>query len=243
MLFRGPSKAEVEKKKAENAYLYDKWMSLLGQLKEQDIIKINTISLLSVGTHVFDTMITKYMEKHRKYHNQSHIKLMLKLHNRLVSQKHVELDNRLAVEMAVFFHDVIYNTDHSYPRNVIESTYHCEAVLRSLKANPEFISAVKSLIRFTDYYRRTPIPAKYKKDAEYLHDLDFAYFGAAYDAFLTCTKKIKKEFDLLTRFKFARKRREFLLRMLSKPIFKTKVFRLEFESSARDNIKAYLGIL
>lgn len=242
MLFRGQNKKEVERIKAENAYLYDKWMSLLGQLKEQDIIKINSISLLSIGTHAFDTMISKYREKHRKYHNQSHIKVMLKLHNRLTAQKYIELNNRLAVEMAIFFHDVVYNTDHSYPRNVIQSNHHCESVLKSLKADAEFISRVRNLIRSTDYSKDTSITIR-KGDAQYLHDLDFAYFGAAYDAFLICTKKIKQEFGLLTRIKFARKRREFLLRTLSKPIFKTEVFCSMFESQARDNIRAYLGRL
>lgn len=195
---------------------------------------------------IFNTIQNSYMDKRRKYHNPNHIVYMLNL---LYSseEKGYDFFDKEALTIAVFFHDIVYNTNKHYYKNEEESAKLCRRLLSNTKRR----HGLETLFidRVCRYIESTKIGAIHSfmtgaeaKDVDILHDLDYAYLGGDYDDFLENSRKIAKEFSILKRPLFWWKRHTFLKSLLKdEPIYRTNLFIDAREVEARVNIFSFLN--
>lgn len=200
-------------------------------------------NLLSVGVtgegkDFWKRLIIPYLDNSRHYHDLNHIRSMLEEFGQI---KHL-LNDPLAVEMAIWFHDFIYDTsppDVCVASNEDRSAYHAERVIRDLGLSDSFADKVKDLILAT---KHNFIPLD--NDAQYLVDLDLLVLGKSESEFDLYENGIRKEYSFIADDVFAKKRAEILRGFLGRDfIFLTEYFREKYEAPARKNLKRSISRL
>lgn len=184
---------------------------------------------ISKSDSVYLELIDYYNEPHRFYHTAGHIQMCL---NQLDLAIH-EIKDRDAVEMAIWFHDVIYEIDGS--ENELKSA----AYFRNLSdqvMTPEFRQKVYDMILTTIHHKNAP-----KGDACYVVDVDLSSLGMPWDSFKKDSEAIRKEKVNLSDQEFLECQHPFLQALLDRPrIFFTEFYGNLYESRARANIQRQL---
>ncbi len=144
----------------ETAYLKERWF-LLGD----DLSHIN----------VFNFIVKKYSEKHRRYHTLRHVKSSLEEFDRVKGR----IENPRAMEYAIWFHDIEYNIFSG--KNELISAETAERILSGLGVDEKLISAVYSLILATKHPA-----APQSGDERYIADisLEQVYYGCEHYHFM-----------------------------------------------------------
>jgi len=180
----------------------------------------------------FKSLVKAYSEKHRAYHNLNHLEQCLKEFDKVKSY----LDLPDLVEIAIWYHDAIYNTRSD--RNEEESALLAERDLNDFGIIKESIKTVHDLILSTKHNDEP----KYS-DTKYLIDIDLSILGSAPNIFQEYENNIRKEYKWVPIFLFRKKRVEVLKSFLRrKHIFYTKLFREKYEYQARININSVLSV-
>jgi predicted metal-dependent HD superfamily phosphohydrolase len=168
-----------------------------------------------------------YAESTRHYHSLQHLGECLDL---------FELVRDLAtypaeVEMALWFHDAIYNTaNHD---NEAQSAQWARAELSKAGVLSEKIDRIQSLIMVTCH---TALPMTI--DECLLVDIDLAILGSSTERFAEYEQQIRTEYNFVPEPIFNQKRQEILQGFLDRStIYSTKYFQDKLEFRARDNIK------
>jgi predicted metal-dependent HD superfamily phosphohydrolase len=182
---------------------------------------------------VFDELVARYSEPHRKYHTLQHLAECL---------AHVEAVGHLAeqpgeVEIALWFHDGIYDTQgHDNER---QSADWARAVLEGHGAPPATVQRVDELVMATCHSALPVSP-----DAKLLVDVDLSILGALPPRFAEYEEQIRQEYAFVPEELFRRKRGEILGAFLARPaIYSTPYFQAALEARARDNLRlAIAGI-
>lgn len=181
------------------------------------------------GAAVYRDLKRRYSEGHRRYHTPAHIAHCLKQFD-LVRDK---MDHPDAVEMSIWFHDVIYNAEAT--DNEKKSADYFVDVCGD-DVDPEFKSKVYGLIMVTMH---THLPKTL--DEKYLVDIDLSSFGLPWDRFLRDSEAVREEFRHLGDEEFYPAQKQFLQSLVARKHFCfTKVFRDRHEKTARENIARYL---
>jgi predicted metal-dependent HD superfamily phosphohydrolase len=178
---------------------------------------------------VCERLHAAYSEPWRAYHNLMHVEDCLEVLDRDVE---FDLDARLAgidIEMAIFFHDAVYDVKAS--DNEERSAQLACSSLASLGASPEFAARVAELIRATDHRQ----PAR--DESEKLNcDIDLSILGRDETQYKAYTDAIFREYNV-DRQVFAKGRSAFLESMLARQtIFRTDALRARYEQQARKNM-------
>lgn len=177
---------------------------------------------------VFTDLVKSYTEPHRHYHDLSHVKHCL---NEFEDVKELS-QNPEAVEMAIWFHDAIYNPKKD--DNEKESAKLAEKELRELGLSQGFRQKTKELILDTDHSRKPDT-----ENGELIVDIDLSILGQENDKFTDYQKGIRKEYDWVSEKQFEEKRSEILKGFLGRDhIFQTNFFRDKYEKKARANLKS-----
>ena len=165
---------------------------------------------------ILDLLKARYAEPHRRYHTLEHIEHCL-----------AEFDPRQArepeaVELAIWFHDAVYDTRRS------DNEERSAAWL--LELMPEAKRAAE-LILVTKHHRAsTP-------DEALLVDVDLAILGQPKERFDRYEQQIREEYAWVPGLIFRKKRREILRGFLERPfIYGTEAFRAKYEEAARANL-------
>ena len=181
---------------------------------------------------VLDSVLAKYAEPHRAYHNLSHV---LDCLDHAASVR-AQLEHAHCVELALWFHDVIYK-----PRagdNEERSTAFAVEALTEL-ATPEVLRHVEELVLATRHPSR---PAE--SDARYLVDIDLAILGAAPAAFDVYEAAIRREYRWVPAPLYRRKRKQVLQSFLELDrIYLTDDFGRRLEEQARVNLRRSISKL
>ena len=176
-------------------------------------------------------VIGNYLENHRHYHNLNHIRDMLANFEQV---KHL-LKDPLAVETAIWLHDVIYDTSPTDPHiasNEDRSDYHMVVMMKEIGMGDDFISRVSSHISATKHNSVTR-----DHDSQYLVDLDLLVLGKNESDFDQYEEGIRREYSFVPDQVFAEKRAEILQGFLNRDcIFATEFFRGRYEEQARKNL-------
>lgn len=182
---------------------------------------------------LFSELMACYNEGHRHYHTVQHLEECFEV---LGHALHLAT-HPSEVEIALWFHDAIYDTHKS--DNELRSAEWARDSASSFGVHPEISKRIYDFIMFT---RHTVEPIGI--DAQVLIDVDLAILGAQPDRFQEYERQIRKEYEWVPEPLFRLKRAEVLQNFLSRPhIYSTEPFRHHFESQARRNIENAKTIL
>ncbi len=183
--------------------------------------------------------ITKaYGESQRAYHTAQHIGECLTLldwavgHSSLTSQQH------LALEMALWYHDVVYQ-----PQAHNNESRSAEQATAFLQAHAVVSTqSVEALIMAT-CHRENFASGETIETAQWMVDIDLAILGASPQRFWQYHHQIRREYAWLSDIVYKTKREEILAQFLARPIiYRTDLFREQFEAQARENLSAAVCI-
>ena len=175
---------------------------------------------------VFDELEARYREPHRRYHTPAHLVHCLSCFD-LAADRMEEPD---AVEMALWFHDVIYDV----PGKDNERRSAEWFATRAGGRGPErFRSKVYRLIMVTQH-REAPETL----DESFIVDIDLSSFGLPWDEFLRDTLAVREEFPMVPDAAYYPRQRMFIESLTARPRFCfTDFFRERHEARARRNIE------
>jgi predicted metal-dependent HD superfamily phosphohydrolase len=184
------------------------------------------------GETLMNTLIAAYNEPQRKYHTEQHLRECLTLFN-----EHIKLAQEPAeIEMALWFHDAIYDVKATGSKNEDQSADWAEDELRKAGVAPERISRIKDHILAT---KHSALPKGV--DQQLLVDIDLAILGAQPERFAEYEQQVRQEYRHVPGLIFNWKRKQILKEFLARsPIYVTPELRERFEEQARINLARVL---
>ncbi|MBI1286250.1 MAG: hypothetical protein GC178_01615 [Flavobacteriales bacterium] len=184
----------------------------------------------------FDKIVGDLTAPDRHYHNLSHVEHLL-----LLIEKHeAEISNQEALQLAAFFHDLIYIAGSS--SNERHSADQAILAMAELGIPKETRASVVRMILATKLHK---VEAKDESpDLLLFLDMDLAVLGSAGSQYDAYCKAVELEFQSCPKFMYKRGRERFLKATLSQPfIYRTATFRTELEVAARTNLSRELATI
>jgi predicted metal-dependent HD superfamily phosphohydrolase len=176
------------------------------------------------------SLIEKYTEPHRKYHNLEHIDQMFTLASDLTLQLNK------SQTLAILYHDSIYD-----PTSSINEENSCEFMYRDSPEEDRMdLDIAEYIILKTKTHKKTQL-----RSADLVLDLDMSCLGFERTEYLDkYSKLVIQEYCQFFQFsKVLEGRKKFLEGLLKSEIFITDLFKTKFEKIARENLRAELEIL
>lgn len=181
---------------------------------------------------VWNALEQHYNEDHRHYHNFRHIAHCLEQHDLAAG----EMQDPDAVEMAIWFHDVIYKAQAR------DNESRSADLFRNIGLNGfscAFVDRVRDLILATIHDHP---PAHH--DQKFMVDIDLSSFGLPWHEYLRNSNSIRRENYGIPEDLYYPAMLKFLKALLSRPrIFLTDFFHSRYEHTARGNIERYLCLV
>lgn len=181
------------------------------------------------GSKVFDALVRRYGEVHRHYHTLDHVLACLSV----LDQQAPFAVERDAIEMALWFHDAIYepfakdNEDRS-----AELLKQCS---RTIGMSHSVTDRAAHLILQT---RHSAPPDPSDLAAGYTIDIDLSILGEDPETFDQYEAAVRREYEAVPDADFWRARSGILQGFLDRPaIFTTPVFQTRYEEQARRNLR------
>jgi predicted metal-dependent HD superfamily phosphohydrolase len=182
---------------------------------------------------VFDDLIARYAEPHRRYHVIGHIAHMLKGFESLEGLA----KNPEAIEFAIWFHDAVYDTQAK--DNEAKSAELAVEAAQKLGLPDKFANEVRRLILATEH---KDLPQD--TDAKIVVDLDLASLASEPAVFDKNSANIRFEYGWVPEAIFNAKRAEFAEGMLKRQrIFSLPAMKEKYEAKARANLKRHVADL
>jgi predicted metal-dependent HD superfamily phosphohydrolase len=189
------------------------------------------------GEAPFRRLGVLYSHPDRHYHNWRHILDCLRAFGPERSRCH----DPLAVEMAIWFHDAVY--DPRRHDNEYESARLARRSGRALGLSEAFLGEVEKLILQTDHSRGPVLPSSKAAadDAGLLRDIDLAVLGARRRRYAGYEAAIRREYAYLSEGEYRAGRVRFIEGLLARPfLYETQRFRRRCERRARRNLRSAL---
>lgn len=203
----------------------------IGELRARWHDAWGKVAAIGTGEEIFASLITRYAEPHRAYHNIDHIRDCL----RWVDQVRQEVDRVGETELAIWFHDAIYEPRRS--DNEEQSAQWAERSLDAAGAAADRVEHIGQLIRLTTH--KSP---RLFGDAAILCDIDLAILGAETSQFDAYDAAIRVEYGWVPEDTFRRGRGEILSGFLARPrIYHSRFFYDLLEEPARANLQRTLA--
>ena len=182
---------------------------------------------------VYDELDTLYGESHRRYHTGAHIEHCLRQFDLAADR----MDDPDAVEMAVWFHDAIYEI--SAKDNELRSA-ELFAAMTGGRGPEGFRGKVRRLIMATTHLDPPPRTL----DEEFMLDIDLSSFGRPWEEFLSDSREVRAELAHMSDADFYPRQKKFLESLAARPRFCfTEFFRERHERRARENIAKLSAML
>lgn len=182
---------------------------------------------------VYNDLVARYSEPHRAYHTLQHIGHCL---DELEQARHLAV-NSDAVELALWYHDVIYDTKAN--DNEERSAVLAAEMVRGALLPDNLSQLVANLITATKHLAIPTDP-----DVQLLVDIDLSILGQTEDRFDEYERQVRKEYEWVSEDAFVVGRSAILKSFLGRPnIYATQFFRNKYEAQARRNIARSLARL
>lgn len=205
----------------QTAELQQRWCHLWPQLDS------NTV------TKEWQCIQSRYSEAHRHYHTLRHIAACL----RWLDQVSEHISDPRAVELALWFHDFVYNPRRQDNENI--SAEYAVSTLSLMKVAKAQRDAVRDLILVTRHPSR-PVT----EDQKWMVDIDLAILGAEPAVYEAYAQRVRKEYAHVPDAVFAAGRKAVLESFLKEStLYHTDYFRQHLESKARDNLACEIARL
>lgn len=176
---------------------------------------------------LYDALIDRYSEPHRKYHSLQHLTECLAWFKSVANLAICAAE----IEAALWFHDAIY--EPIQPNNEELSALWAKDSLTESGVSAVSAARVQTLILAT---RHTALPVL--PDERLLVDIDLAILGSSKSRFDEYEQQIKEEYAYVPERLFREKRQEVLLSFLAREnIYSTQYFRDVLEQQARANLQ------
>ncbi|MDO7887005.1 HD domain-containing protein [Hymenobacter cheonanensis] len=173
-----------------------------------------------------------YSAPQRHYHTLQH------LHNLLDKVADFPLQDAAVVELAIWYHDVVYNALGS--DNEAKSAEWALAFLQQTTLEPARQARVADFIRRSQDHTQPQPPG----DADLLLflDADLSILGAPEAAYWDYARQVRREYQLVPDLLYRPGRRKVLARLLDAPVlYHTPALRAELDAPARRNLQAELA--
>lgn len=172
----------------------------------------------------------RYSEPHRAYHTLHHISECLQL----LGQTQALTQNSPSIELAIWFHDAIY--DPRKNDNEERSAEWARAELRRAGASMALQDCIGAMIMVTCHSGEPQTT-----DEQLLSDIDLAILGAGATRFDEYEQQVRTEYRHVPTQQFRPARRKILTEFLERPqIYGTEWFRERREAQARANLQRSL---
>jgi predicted metal-dependent HD superfamily phosphohydrolase len=183
-----------------------------------------------------DRLVAAYSEPHRHYHTLEHIAEMLRVVGRLAGYC---VDPR-AVQLAVWFHDVVY--DPRATDNEEQSANRVTDWLGARGLSTVVLASVADLVRATDHH--TEANTAPDTDVQVLLDADLAILAASEARYRRYASDIRKEYAFVPEAQYRTARVSVLEKFLARPkLFHHPLMIAEGERVARHNLQAEIAEL
>ncbi len=183
----------------------------------------------------FEFICDQYSQEHRYYHNLGHVAHCLNW----VDEVRLSLNNQLVLELAIWFHDIVYDPDKN--DNEQQSAYLAMDFLAANGFNCQLRSLVERYILLTRHScLASCLPAS--NDEKYLIDIDLSILAADRQAYDNYECAIRKEYAFVPQEVFREGRKKVLERFMAQSrIFHSDYFYIKLEALARANLKRALA--
>ena len=172
-----------------------------------------------------------YSEVQRHYHSIQHIVECLEHFHQIKTY----LDDTLSVELAIWFHDVIYNPQaHD---NEQQSADYMQRMLKNV-LGAEQIAKIYAWILATKAHAQTV-----DTDLAYLLDIDLAILASDPVRFAEYERQIRQEYAWVEPSLYVKKRQQVLRHFLeTQPLYQTPFFQKCYERLAKRNLAQTLTV-
>ncbi len=171
-----------------------------------------------------------YSEVQRHYHSIQHIVECLEYFHQIK----IYLDDTLSVELAIWFHDVIYN-----PQAHDNEQQSADCMQRMLESvlGAEQTAKIYVWILATKAHAPTA-----DTDLAYLLDIDLAILASDPMRFAEYERQIQQEYAWVEPSLYVKKRQQVLRHFLeTQPLYQTPFFQKRYERQAKQNLAQALG--
>ena len=177
------------------------------------------------NTSIYSILLSTYTESQRYYHTVQHIVECLQLFHQI---KH-QLQDPIAVELAIWFHDVIYDPKASDNEE------------QSAELMQKLCTEIVGQAQIQKVYRWIIATKKHQpsldSDLNYLLDIDLAILGSDSNRFAEYEQQIQQEYSWVEPSIYKIKRAEVLQYFYAmQPLYQTEYFRESFEKKAKHNL-------
>ena len=170
----------------------------------------------------------RYAQSHRRYHTRVHVDHVLQA----IDELSPEPSDRLALQLAVWFHDAIYAPGRT--DNEERSAHLAVETLEVIGVSPDVRREVSRLITLT----ATHLPDAGDEPGAVLCDADLSILASPREQYAKYARWIREEYELIPDDDFRSGRAAILRRFLERPtVFHTDIGRSRWESAARSNIR------
>jgi predicted metal-dependent HD superfamily phosphohydrolase len=184
------------------------------------------------GEQVYDDLINRHGEDHRKYHTLQHLNECIAWFEKvgsLAKRPH-------EVEIALWFHDAVYDLQSRENEEQSAGLACLSMMMANVKSDA--IERVAQLILATQHTAEPTL-----QDEQLLVDIDLSILGASPARFTEYETQIRDEYSFVEEALFRSKRREILLSFLDrKRIYATDAVFEELEQQARDNLLKAINV-
>ncbi|HKR60470.1 MAG TPA: hypothetical protein VJS64_12110 [Pyrinomonadaceae bacterium] len=186
----------------------------------------NALEASGNGLALMQDLITAYEEPQRKYHTIQHLTECVAL-----LEQNLDLAAEQGeVEIALWFHDAVYNVRAS--DNEARSAEWAAAALEKASVAPDRIERVKQHIMAT---RHSAKPTG--QDQMLVVDIDLSILGAPEPRFAEYEAQVRAEYRWVPEFLFRSKRKSILAEFGARDsIYNTPRLREQLEARARENL-------
>jgi len=187
---------------------------------------------------LFADLVERYSEEGRTYHNLGHIQNVL---NTIDDLKKL-VEDETAVQLAAWFHDVIYEMQPSItgPTNEERSADYATQVLQPISIPEDKVVLIQQLIQASQLGYVIPDNPNF----HVLLDADLATLAADYEEYNQYARAIRQEFAFVPEEQYRIGRRQVLTSFLERErIFLTEPMYSQYEQAARYNIQREIDSL
>jgi predicted metal-dependent HD superfamily phosphohydrolase len=179
------------------------------------------------ASRVLVDLARRHEEAHRAYHTLAHVRHVLDVVAFIA--EHERVDDPVAVRLAAWFHDAIY--DPGAHDNEARSAKFAAEVLTDWQVPADRVAHVHSLVLATAHH----LPET--SDEAVLVDADLAILASDPDTYRLYTRAVRVEYGHLDEHAWRAGRAAFLRGMLDRePLFSTRTMRRRGEAVARRNL-------
>jgi len=191
------------------------------------------VSVVDPEEQEYKLILQNYQEPQRGYHNLKHIQETLSDFEDVKEM----LQNPLEVQMAIWYHDIIY--DSTKQDNEEVSARIALNAAQKFGLGDSFGKRVHDLIIVTKGHLPSDNP-----DSRYLIDIDFGILGKDESRFDEYEQGIRKEYSQYPDKMYNYGRAEILKGFLERDfLYQTDYFREKYEANARKNLQKVIEIL